>query len=101
MMTITGTPSTASLAYVQAGSRFQAPQQPAGDQVAMSLSPETFSDLVSTASNLPDVRSELVDAYKTRVNAGDYPAQDVIEGLINLMGGTWAKEAQSGTSASS
>ncbi len=98
-MTISGITSTASLAYSQAGSRAQT-QQPAGDQVSMSLSPETFSDLVSTASSMPEVRGELVDAYKSQIKSGHYPAQDVIEGLIKLMGGAWSKAAQDSSSSS-
>lgn len=100
-MTITGTTSTVPLAYAQAGSRAQTPQQPSGDQVSMSISPETFSSLVSTASSMPEVRTELVDAYKAQVDKGHYPAQDVIEGLINLMGGTWSHAASKSSSASS
>lgn len=92
-MMISGISPTASLSYLQAGARSIAPQ-PAEDQVSMSLSPETFSSLVSDASSMPEVRSELVDAYKSQVTAGHYPTQDTLDSLVDLMGGTWAKSAR-------
>jgi hypothetical protein len=91
-MTINGVTSAASLGYVPANSRAQA-QQPAGDQVAMSLSPETFSSLVSEAGSMPEVRGEVVDAFKSQVQSGNYPSQETLDGLVDLMGSSWVKLA--------
>jgi hypothetical protein len=71
---------------------------PAGDQVSMSTSATSFSSLVSQVGEMPEVRGEVVDAYKARIQAG-YPAQQDLDGLVNLMGGTWAKGASSADSA--
>jgi hypothetical protein len=100
-MMISGISSTGSLAYGQAASR--TPAQPPGDQVAMSLSADTFSSLVSDAGQMPDVRSEVVDAYKSRVQSGEYPSTETLDGLADLIGNHWTQFAQVGgtdTSAS-
>ena len=75
--------------------------EPAGDQVSMSASADMFTSLVNDATNMPDVRSEVVDAYKARVQSGAYPSQDTLDGLVNLMGPTWAANAQSTGESSS
>ena len=90
---ISGITSTAALAYMPPGSSRTSAPAATGDQVAMSLSPETFSSLVQDAGSMPEVRGEVVDAYKAQVQTGHYPAQEVIDGLIDLMGGAWAKNA--------
>jgi hypothetical protein len=71
---------------------------PAGDQVSMSTSAEAFSSLVSQVGQMPEVRGEIVDAYKARVAAG-YPGPLDVEGLANLMGPTWIRNAVSAGSA--
>ncbi len=91
-MTITGVSAAGAIAYSQAASRPQA--QPAGDQVAMSLSPETYSSLVTAAGQFPEVRGEVVDAFKSRIQSGEYPAPETLDGLVDLMGGTWAANAK-------
>ncbi len=91
---ISGISSLAASAYVPAASSRPAASQPAGDQVAMSLSPDTFSSLVQEAGAMPEVRGELVDAFKSQVQSGSYPSQDTLDGLVDLMGGTWAKNAR-------
>jgi anti-sigma28 factor (negative regulator of flagellin synthesis) len=92
-MTITGVSTAGSITYTPSVSRPQA--QPAGDQVSMSLSPDTYSSLVTEASQMPDVRGEVVDAFKARIQSGDYPTSDTLDGLVDRMGGTWAANAQS------
>ena len=87
--------SAASLAYLPALSPRNSARQPAGDQLAMSLSPDTFAGLVRDAGSMPEVRSDLVDAYKSQVRTGNYPTEDDLDGLIDLMGGTWASQASS------
>jgi anti-sigma28 factor (negative regulator of flagellin synthesis) len=91
-MTISGVSTPGTIAYAQSVSRPAA--QPAGDQVSMSLSPETYSSLVSQAGQMPDVRTEVVDAYKSRIQSGAYPTQETVDGLVDRMGGTWAANAQ-------
>jgi hypothetical protein len=100
-MTITGVTTAGAITYTPAASRPQA--QPAGDQVSMSLSPETYSSLVTAAGQYPEVRGELVDAFKSRIQSGDYPTEDTLDGLVDLMGGTWAANAKAspGTDTSS
>ncbi len=92
---LSGINSTASLAYLPAVSSRSSASQPAGDQVSMSLSPETFTGLVRDAAAMPEVRGEVVDAYKSQVQAGHYPTPDTIDGLVDLMGGAWVKAARS------
>ena len=75
--------------------------KPTSDQAVLNFSADTFTSLVKQASQMPDVRSEVVDAYKARVNAGHYPAQDVIAGLTRLIGGGIAQLAKEGTSSRS
>jgi hypothetical protein len=91
--------SAASLAYVPMTSSRTQGQPSANDQVAMSLSPDTFSSLVSDASSMPEVRGEVVDAYKSQVQAGNYPTQETLDGLVDLMGGTWARSARTGSAS--
>jgi len=91
---ISGINSLASLAYVPAGSTRTPAPEPASDQVSMSLSSDTFASLVSDASAMPEVRGEVVDAYKSQVQSGQYPAPEVLDGLVDLMGGTWAQSAR-------
>jgi hypothetical protein len=98
-MMISGISSTGSLAYGQAASR--TPAQPPGDQVAMSLSADTFSSLVSDAGQMPDVRGEVVDAYKSRVQSGEYPSTETLDGLTDLIGNNWSQFAQAGGSDAS
>ncbi len=65
---------------------------PAGDRVSISSSGDSFSDLVSQVNQMPEVRGEVVDAYKVRIQAG-YPGPLDVEGLANLMGSTWTRLA--------
>jgi hypothetical protein len=87
--------SAVALAYLPATSSRSSAPQPAGDQVAMSLSPDTFAGLVRDAGNMPDVRGDVVAAYKSQIQSGNYPTEDDLDGLVDLMGGTWAKQASS------
>lgn len=64
----------------------------------MSTSAASFSSLVSQVGQMPEVRGEMVDAYKARVAAG-YPGPLDVEGLANLMGSTWMRNAVSADSS--
>jgi hypothetical protein len=65
----------------------------------INFSPDTFSSLVQEANQMPEVRSEVVDSFKARIQSGEYPSQDVIEGLTDLIGGSIVQQAKSGSSS--
>ncbi len=43
---------------------------------------------------MPDVRSEVVDAYRSRIQAGNYPSEDTLAGLTRVIGGGVMQLAQ-------
>jgi hypothetical protein len=43
---------------------------------------------------MPEVRGEVVDAFKARIQSGHYPSQDIVEGLLHLVGGAIAQQAK-------
>ncbi len=63
------------------------------DTFAMNMSPETFSNLVKQAMEMPDVRQNLVDAYKARVSSGHYPDAVTLDGLTRVMSEICARQA--------
>ena len=73
--------------------------KPALDQAVINFSADSFSSLVKEAGQMPEVRSEVVDAFKTRIQSGEYPSQDVIAGLTDLIGGVVVQQARSGSSS--
>ncbi len=73
--------------------------KPAVDQAVINFSADSFSSLVKEAGQMPEVRSEVVDAFKTRIQAGNYPSQDVIAGLTDLIGGGIVRQAKSVSSS--
>ena len=68
------------------------------DQAVLNFSADSFADLVRQAGQMPDVRSEVVDSFKARIQAGHYPSQDVIAGLTRLIGGGLSQQARLGSS---
>ncbi len=68
--------------------------KPALDQAVIGFSADSFSKLVKQASQMPEVRSEVVDAFKSRIQSGAYPPPEVIEGLTHVIGGPLARQAQ-------
>jgi anti-sigma28 factor (negative regulator of flagellin synthesis) len=64
------------------------------DQAVISPSADLFSSLVSQANQMPEVRSDLVASFKSRIAAGDYPEQSVISGLTDVLGGSILQAAQ-------
>jgi anti-sigma28 factor (negative regulator of flagellin synthesis) len=76
-------------------------QNDSSDQVMINNSADSFSSLVKEAGQMPEVRSELVDAYKARVASGHYPSEDIVAGLLRLIGGGIAKAAQPTSSTQS
>jgi anti-sigma28 factor (negative regulator of flagellin synthesis) len=69
--------------------------KPAQDQAVMNFSADSFSTLVKEAGQMPEVRSDVVDAFKARIQSGEYPSQDVIAGLANVIGGAIVQQADS------
>jgi hypothetical protein len=69
------------------------------DQAVIKFSGDTFSSLVQEAGQMPDVRSELVESFKARIQSGAYPSQDDISGLVNVIGGSILQQARSGLSS--
>ncbi len=69
------------------------------DQVMLNTSHDSFSSLVNEASQMPEVRSDVVDAFKSKVQSGLYPPEDIIAGLIHLIGGGIVKAAQTASSS--
>ena len=72
--------------------------KPAVDQAVINFAPGSFSGFVQEASQFPEVRSELVDSFKSRIQSGSYPSQEDIAGLANVIGGHVLQLAQSGSS---
>jgi anti-sigma28 factor (negative regulator of flagellin synthesis) len=88
--------STTSLIPVQRSASSQSTGQTTSstDSAEINFSADTFSSLVKDASNEPDVRTDLVNSFKSRIHSGHYPAQDVIAGLTKLLGGGIANAAR-------
>ena len=66
------------------------------DEAVLNVAPDTFSSLVQQAGAMPEVRGELVDAYKSRIASGQYPSQETVSGLADVLGGTIVKQATEG-----
>ena len=82
-----------------ASSQASTPASEAQDQAVLNFSPDSFSSLVHEANNMPEVRSEVVDAYRSRIQAGIYPSQETVTGLVDLLGGSIVQMAQSGSAS--
>ena len=64
------------------------------DEAVLNVSAGSFSSLVQQAGSMPEVRSEVVDAYKSRIAAGQYPSPETISGLVDVIGGSIVQLAQ-------
>jgi hypothetical protein len=98
-MMISGVSSNGPVNFGQPVSRPTA--QPVKDQMSMSLSADTFSSLISEVGQMPDVRGEVVDAYKSRVQSGEYPSPQTLDGLSDLIGDHWSQFAAASSSDTS
>jgi hypothetical protein len=67
----------------------------AANRAVINFPPDSFSSLVREAGQMPEVRSDVVDAFKSRIQAGSYPTQDDIAGLTDLIGGGIVQQALS------
>ena len=73
--------------------------KPAVDQAVINFSPGSFSNLVQEAGQFPEVRSELVDSFKSRIQSGAYPSQEDVAGLVNVIGSRVLQLTQSDSSS--
>ena len=71
----------------------------ASDQAVLNTSADSFSSLVKAASQMPEVRSDVVETYKSRIKAGHYPSEDIIAGLTRLIGGGIMQSAKKSSSS--
>ncbi len=71
--------------------------KPATDEAVINFSPDSFSSLVSEAGRMPEVRNELVDAFKSRIQSGEYPSSETISNLTNVIGGSVLQLAATST----
>jgi len=69
------------------------------DRAEFNVSADSFASLVKQASQMPEVRTELVDAFKSRINSGQYPSQDTVESLSHVIGNGIMQAAKSASSA--
>ncbi len=68
------------------------------DEAVINFSPVSFSGLVKEASQMPDVRSDLVDSFRARIQSGQYPSEDTLSGLVDTIGASIVRQANSGSS---
>jgi hypothetical protein len=71
------------------------------DGAVLNNSADSFSSLVQTANAMPEIRSEVVDAYKARIRTGHYPSEDIVAGLTRLVGGAIAQQLKTESSSKS
>ncbi len=69
--------------------------KPAQDQAVMNVSADSFSSLVKAANAFPEVRSDVVDSFKARIQSGAYPTQDDVSGLADVIGSHIVQAANS------
>ena len=60
--------------------------KPSTDQAVMNTSADSFSSLVKQASQFPEVRSDLVDSFRARIQSGQYPTADTMDDLTEALG---------------
>jgi len=74
-----------------------APAQSTTDTPVMSFSSSasSFTNLVKQASQMPEVRSDVVDSFKSRIQAGQYPDSETVDNLTDVIGSSIVKMANS------
>ncbi len=99
-MQINGTTTPSSVPVVNTTTSYSAsaPNTEAVDTADLSNSASSFASYVNEASQMPEVRSEVVDSYRARVHAGQYPSAEVVAGLTRLIGGPIMQMVNSGKS---
>jgi len=96
-MQITGVSTPNSIPMVKSNSTPVG--KPATDAADIQFSADSFSSLVNEAKQIPDVRSELVDSFKARIQSGAYPSQEDLSNLTDVIGGHVLQLARSGLSS--
>jgi anti-sigma28 factor (negative regulator of flagellin synthesis) len=96
-MQISGLSSSPSLPVERTNTPLTA--KAASDQAVLNVSPDSFSRLVQEAGSMPEVRNEVVDAFKARIQSGQYPPQEVVAGLVDVIGGGIVQAAKAGSSS--
>jgi flagellar biosynthesis anti-sigma factor FlgM len=61
---------------------------PVETDASFTTSAASFSSLVQQASATPDVRTDLVNSFKARIAAGQYPTSETIDSLAETIGGS-------------
>jgi anti-sigma28 factor (negative regulator of flagellin synthesis) len=69
------------------------PTSPDETVTSFSSSANSFSGLVQQAGAMPDVRSELVDSFKSRIQSGQYPSSETMDALTDVIGNGIVKMA--------
>ena len=59
---------------------------PPVDFALLDMAPDQFADLVNEAKAMPEVRDDVVRAYRARIRSGHYPSYDIVAGLTHLIG---------------
>jgi hypothetical protein len=73
-----------------------APKPSSGQaETNFSTSADSFSGLVQQAGQMPEVRGEVVDSFKARIQAGQYPTPDAIDNLTDVIGSSIVQMADS------
>ncbi len=70
----------------------------ATDQAVINFSPVSFSGLVREASQMPEVRSDLVESFRAKIQSGQYPTDETLSGLVDTIGASIVRQANSGSS---
>ncbi len=61
------------------------------DTAVINFSASSFSGLVKQASQMPEVRSEVVDSFKSRIQSGQYPTEETMDHLVDTLGASIVK----------
>jgi hypothetical protein len=67
--------------------------KPSTDEAVMNFSADSFSSLVKQAGQFPEVRSDVVDSFQARIQAGQYPSPDTMDSLTDVLGPSIVKMA--------
>jgi hypothetical protein len=73
--------------------------KPATDAAEIQYSADSFSSLVQQANQIPEVRSDVVDSFRARIQSGTYPSEADIANLTDTIGGHVLQLARSSLSS--
>jgi anti-sigma28 factor (negative regulator of flagellin synthesis) len=72
-------------------SRRSVPSHFESDRVELSKEAEFNMSYVQRIKDMPEVRPELVEHFKSRIQEGNYPPPAIIDGLTHLLGKVFLK----------